>query len=528
MTGAAETDTRHKANGIAVLPAASDQAAAAPSDASYREIVRSSAIVATASIVTIMAGMVRVKVFALLLGPAGVGAFGVYSAFIDVAASACGLGISASGVRQIADAEGSGDRSRLVRTVALVRQMSLLLGILAVIGFLIAAEPLARLSFGDGAQVGAVALLGFAVMFRILGAGEGGLLQGHRRIGELAKATVAAALVGTVAAILLVLMLGQRGVLPALLVAAAAGAAANFFYSRKLLPEAWRSNAWRARSDVADLVTLGFAFMLSGVLALGAAYLVRVIVLQHSGLEAAGLYQAAWTLGGLYVGILLQAMGTDFYPRVTAVHRDHAAASNLINEQMRMSMLLGGPGIAATITFAPLAMIIFYSAEFVAAAEVLRWICAGMALRIVAWPMGYILLAHGMRKTFIMTDALAFVVQIALAQWLVPTIGLVGAGIAFFGVYLVHTPLVYAIARGACGVRLSVSNLLIAGGYLAIIVVLLLAFNWLPSAAAIVIGSVATAATGAFAVRDLLSLFPQIKRWPAILARAKVRRHRAG
>ncbi len=529
MASARAADMRHDVGDLAAPPsegAASDVEGVRAPDASYREIVRSSAIVASASIVTIAAGMIRVKVFALLLGPAGVGAFGIFSAFVDVAASACGLGIASSGVRQIADAEGSGDRRRIARTAALVRRLSLALGILAAVGFVIAAGPLARLSFGDAAQEGAVALLGIAVMFRILGAGEGGLLQGQRQIGALAKATIAAAVVSTIASIVLVYTLGMRGVVPALLVIAVTGAVANYAYSRKLFPRSRLPAAW-ARGDAVDLVTLGFAFMVSGILALGAAYLVRIIVLRHGGIEAAGLYQAAWTLGGLYVGVLLQAMGTDFYPRVTAIHRDSAAASALINEQMRISMLLGGPGIAATITFAPLAMTLFYSAEFVAAAEPLRWICAGMALRIVSWPMGFILLARGMRRTFILTDGVAFIVQIALAQWLVPTVGLVGAGIAFFGVYLVHTPLVYAIARYACGVRISVSNLVLGGGFLVIVVALLLAFTWLNPAVAMVTGSVAAAVSGAYAARDLMRLFPTATRWwPALLAHPKARLRR--
>ena len=252
MAEAPAADTRRDASDLTAPPpgcVSCDEAAVQPSDASYREIVRSSAIVAGASIVTIAAGMIRVKAFALLLGPAGVGAFGIYSAFIDVAASACGLGIASSGVRQIADAEGAGDRGRVARTAALVRHLSLFLGILAAIGFVLGAGPLARLSLGDVTQEGAVGLLGVVVMFRILGAGEGALLQGQRHIGALAKATLAAAIVGTVASIGLVYLLRMRGLVPALLVIAAAGALANFAYSRKLVLR-WRTpDAWGGRGD---------------------------------------------------------------------------------------------------------------------------------------------------------------------------------------------------------------------------------------------------------------------------------------
>ena len=109
---------------------------------------------------------------------------------------------------------------------------------------------------------------------------------------------------------------------------------------------------------------LGFAFMASGFLMMGAAYAIRILVVRKLGLEAAGLYQSAWTLGGLYVGFILQAMGADFYPRLTAVAKDDQECNHLVNEQAQVSLLLAGPGVIGTLTFAPLVIALFYSTKF--------------------------------------------------------------------------------------------------------------------------------------------------------------------
>jgi antigen flippase len=61
----------------------------------------------------------------------------------------------------------------------------------------------------------------------------------------------------------------------------------------------------------------------------GIAYAVRIILLRKVGFEATGFYQSAWTLGGLYVGFILQAMGADFYPRLTANASDNMACNRL-------------------------------------------------------------------------------------------------------------------------------------------------------------------------------------------------------
>src|SRR5690606_39973477 len=90
------------------------------------------------------------------------------------------------------------------------------------------------------------------------------------------------------------------------------------------------------RRIAAALLTLGMAFMVSGLLLMGSSYLVRVAVLRELGVEAAGLYQAAWAVGGLYLNFILQAMGTDFYPRLTAAIDDEAESNRLINQQIQV------------------------------------------------------------------------------------------------------------------------------------------------------------------------------------------------
>jgi PST family polysaccharide transporter len=79
---------------------------------------------------------------------------------------------------------------------------------------------------------------------------------------------------------------------------------------------------------------LGFAFVSSGLMTMGVAYVVRTTVLRKVGLAATGLYQSAWRLGGLYVAFILQAMGADFYARLTACVANRQECNRLVNEQM--------------------------------------------------------------------------------------------------------------------------------------------------------------------------------------------------
>src|SRR5437899_2494339 len=99
----------------------------ASEEPTYRQILKSTALVGGSSLVNIAMGIVRTKAMAMLLGPAGFGLAGLYMSIANLTQSIAGMGVNSSGVRQIAEAAGSEDRERIARTAAVLRRTSLLL-----------------------------------------------------------------------------------------------------------------------------------------------------------------------------------------------------------------------------------------------------------------------------------------------------------------------------------------------------------------------------------------------------------------
>jgi PST family polysaccharide transporter len=262
----------------------------------------------------------------------------------------------------------------------------------------------------------------------------------------------------------------------------------------------------QVRQEAASLLKLGFAFMASGILTMEAAYAVQTMVLRTVNLEGAGYYQSAWTLGGLYVGFILTAMGADFYPRLTAVNKDNAACNRMVNEQAQVSLLLAGPGVIATLTFAPIVIALFYSAKFVGAMEILRWFCLGMALRVITWPLGYILVAKGERNLFIGVDLAWTVINVGLSWIFLRYFGLNGAGIAFFGSYVFHGLIIYPIVRHVSDFRWSATNIQTSLVIFSSIALVFLSSYLLPYLLATIIGALALVLSTVYSIRVLLNL----------------------
>lgn len=480
--------------------------AAATRGDSFRGILKSSALIGASSLINVFLGALRTKALAVMLGPAGIGLLGAFAMILELARSIAQVGMTGSGVRQIAEAASSGDERRLSVTALVLRRITLVCALLGAIVLAVSSGAVSTLTFGTGEHATSIALLSVALFVSVVAGGQGALLQGTRRVAEQAKVNVYGALLGTVAAVSIVYFAAERGIVPSLIAAATATIVLSWWYARKVRTVDVVLDAGETVRESALLLKLGLAFLASGLFTLGAAYAVRTFVLRTLGLDAAGMYQAAWTLGGLYVGFVLQALGTDFYPRLVGVVNDHRACNATVNEQAQASLLLAAPGIIATITFAPLVVYLFYSAEFGGAVELLRWTCLGMALRVITWPVGYIIVAKNRQLVFFAVEAAWAAFNVAATWWCLSAFGLEGAGIAFLLSYVFHALIVYPTARNMTGFRWSGENLRAGSYFLLAVAATFVTQRALPQWPALAVGTCLTLASAWYCVRALLRL----------------------
>jgi enterobacterial common antigen flippase len=474
----------------------------------HGQILKSSALVGGSSAINIAIGIVRTKAMAILLGPAGYGLFGLYGSIATLTQSIAGLGVNSSGVRQIAAAVGSGESDRIALTTAVLRRTSIVLGAFGALLLVITSRQVSTVTFGTNQHAAAVCLLSVSVFFQLVSWGQTALIQGMRRIADLAKIQVLGALSGMICGITLVYFWRERGVVPSLVSVALTSLAVSWWYSRKVdirTPSITASQVWR---EAAELLKLGAVFAATGFMTTGVAYAVRIMLLRRVGFEATGYYQSAWTLGGLYVGFILQAMAADFYPRLTASAHDNPVCNRLVNEQTQVGFLLAGPGVLATLTFTPIVIGLFYSTKFLAAVSVLRWICLGTTLQVITWPMGFIIVAKGKQALFFATELSWTLASLGLAWVCVKFLGLNGAGIAFFGSYIFLGLLLYPIVNWLSGFRWSTANKRMGLIFLSLIKAVFCGFYVLPFLWAACLGTLATLLSGVYSVRVLVTLIP--------------------
>lgn len=401
--------------------------------------MKSTSLLGGATAFNVLLGMGRVKCVALLLGPAGLGMMGAYQSIITVTTSLAGMGLAYSGVREVAEARGSGDERRLWDTVATFRQLSRWLGVIGMVGLAALAWPVSHLTFKSGEHWMAIMVLASVVWCSLLSSYHMAIIQSAQEIGRLARLNMISGLVGTAVSLACFAMWGQGGVVPALAAGGIVQWSLAWYFARGLFGSQIPVSAVYTPAIAGQLVKFGGLMLMVGVVSSVAAYVQRVIILRQLGADALGMIQAAEGLSTIYAGYILGAMGTDFLPRLSAVTGDREKTNQLVNEQTVVALLLGTPGLIITIVLAPTALSVLYSTKFDPAAEPLRLLAVGVWGRLVSWPLSFLLLARGNSLGFWL-NVLASLIQLVVLALGIASFGLMtvaGAVILMYVTFLV-------------------------------------------------------------------------------------------
>lgn len=424
---------------------------------SKKQIVKSSSIIGGASVINILIGLIKVKVLAVLLGPAGIGLMSLLTSIMTTAATLSGMGLQTSGVRELAQSNNN------VEVLATVRKSlwiaNIWLGLLGGTALWLFRFQIAEAVFNDTSRVNDVGLLGLGVFLTLIAGSQTALLQGLRKITELAKVKIISALIATIMGLLSIYFMGERGIIIFVLATPLGGVISAWFYCLRLpslkyqkIPLSKLIPQWKL------LVSLGFVFMLTGLMSQVTQLFVRYTITGQISLEAVGHFQAAWVISMTYIGFVLGAMGADYYPRLTSIIDNNEKMEVLVNQQTEIALVLAAPLLLAMIAFAPYIIQVLYSAEFFEAVNILRWQVLGDVFKILAFPIAFVLIAKGRGKLYFMVELSWNFLYAILVLFGTKKYGLISTGIGFFLSYIVYYAFVLFIVKKIIGYKALLKN----------------------------------------------------------------------
>ena len=405
----------------------------------------------SASLVAILCGALKNKIAALYLGPGGFGLLALLQSALSFIATLAGLGLASSGVQMIAALNTGSRAEELTYTKRALLGGSFILGVVGTMvmsGFRV---PIARWFFGNDLYSKAIAMISIGVWATVLSGAQSAILNGLHKISKLAKANAFGAIGSMIITAVAFWQWKEGGINLAVLGTPFASLAASWWFSRNVESQVVVFDWDRIQKPFKEMLPLGFVFMATSLMVVGSQFLARVIVTRKIGLDATGHFQAAWAISMLYLGFVLNAMGADYYPRISAAAHDHALTRTLANEQAEVALLLAAPVILGMMALSPLIISLLYSHAFAESVEILRWQLFGDVFKIGAWSIGYILLGGRFGRIFLFTEMSFHLVYLSLIWFGINALGLEITGIAFLIAYAYHFLLIWFVVRRTVG-----------------------------------------------------------------------------
>jgi O-antigen/teichoic acid export membrane protein len=395
----------------------------------------------------IIIAILRSKIIAILLGPAGLGIVGLLNSTTGFVSLLTNFGLGTSAIRDIAAANESGDEHRISKIVTVFRRLVWITGLLGAVITFVSSSWLSQLTFGNKDYTVAFMWLSCSLLFSQLTSGQKVLLQGMRKLKYLAKANMLGSLIGLLISAPLYYYYRVDGIVPAIVLTAIFLLGITWYFGKKIKIERTAVTAKETIFEGKGMLKMGFMLSLSGLISTGASYIVRIFISNTGGVEDVGLYSAGFAVIGTYVGMVFTAMGTDYYPRLSGVSKDNKKANLLINQQAEIAVLILAPILTVFLIFINWAVIILYSTKFTPVNGLIQWAALGMYFKAVSWAIGFIFLAKGASKLFFWSELVASSYMLLFNILGYKYFGLTGMGFSFLISYILVLIQVYFIAK---------------------------------------------------------------------------------
>lgn len=414
---------------------------------SYRSIFKATSLFGGVQVYQILIQIIKSKFVAVLLGPAGVGIMGLYQSGLQLVQQITSMGLANSAVRDVSEANGSNDTQRIAKTVTVVRKLVWITGLLGLIIVACCSPLLSKLSFGNYDYTIPFIILSITLLIDQLSAGQRVVLQGMRRLKDLAKCTAFGVTFGLITSVPLYYWLGIDGIVPTLILNSACSLVLSWLYSRKIKIEKVKVTPKQTLEQGKQMLVMGVSMSLSGIFSTIVAYALRSFIQSDGGVEQVGLFQAGFAIMTTYVGMIMNAIGTDYYPRLAAINKDNAKCREAVSQQGEIGVMILGPMLSFCLVFMPFVLQLLYSDKFLAANDYITWACLGMMLRFGAWVISYLFVAKAESKLFIKIELSANLYYLVFSLLGYKYLGLAGLGLAFALEYVVYFLQCYLIAR---------------------------------------------------------------------------------
>lgn len=376
--------------------------------AQYKSILKYVGLFGSIQGLSMLIGLVRSKLIAVLLGPGGMGLSSILNTALQLLSNSTNLGINFSAVKGLSEIDND-DTETLNKTISVVRTWSFIAAGLGFAVTVFAAPIINMISFSWGNHTLHYLMLAPTVALLAITGGESAILKSTRRMKNLATVQLFTVIMSVIIAVPIYYFFGESGIVPVIFLTALATMLATIFYSYRYYPLRLKGIRQYVKEGT-PMVKLGLSFVTAGILGSGVEMYIRSLLNYHGNLEMVGLYYAAFSIAITYPSTFLSSLENDYFARLSAVNTDNAEVRRMVNAQIEVLVSVMIPLLAILMFALPVVVPLLFSSKFSAAVPMAQVTLIAMLLRSASLPVEYISLAKGESKTYLFIEIISNIV----------------------------------------------------------------------------------------------------------------------
>ncbi|MDX7817728.1 O-antigen translocase [Aeromonas caviae] len=396
-----------------------------------KRLLKVTAMTGLLTLLKMAMGFVIAKVVAVYTGPTGMAMLGQVQSMVTslngIINAPAGSGI----VRFTAEQKGNGFEACAPWWRAAL-QWILIISTIAIPAGLLLAEYIATWLFQDKALSWIVIVTVCVLPLSAIGTLCNSVINGQQLYRRYVGLGMLSALIsGSV----MLVMIVQANIKGALLAAAVQSALIGLVMLLANLRQPWLK--WRywwgetdstARKAISNYMLMAITSALTVPTSL---ILVRNILIDQVGWEAAGQWQAVWKISEVYLGVITMALGTYYLPRLSSLVGVDAIVGE-IHKTARIVLPIVATLALGVYLLRDVAIWLLFTEEFNSARDLFAVQLCGDVVKIASWLYAYPMLSRGATKWFIVTEVIFSLSFVGLSYLFISYVGIEGVTMAYF------------------------------------------------------------------------------------------------
>lgn len=415
------------------------------------------ALLGSSAVCTLVFGVVTSKVAAVLIGPAGLGYLAIVQGLGNFVAMLVGLELGSALIRTVPASLAAGPVDGVQGRLGAAFRLMALASVAVLVMGILTRDVLGPILFDRvDAAVAFVLVLGAGILYSwamLLVA----ILAAHQATTAVAIAMILSPASTPIVTALGYGLAGEPATPVIALVSSVLSLVTTVMVVRAVLGLGIFRCAFArgATGPIRELLSFGIP-KLAGTVVSGATLLaVPLVIRRELGYEPAGEFRAAQLIAMAFSTVVIVALSYDFFARVSEVRSSPRRFCKLITDELILMSLLANAFAVVAICLAPVLVRVLYSASFDPVVGLLRILLVAQSIQVGVSVLFLALNASVSGRLVGVATFVGPLLMVLSLPLVIDQVGLLGAGAAAIGGYVVSAVTCYSLLRSKTSFRLS-------------------------------------------------------------------------